>query len=634
MKDGIREQAGRGHPRRTVAVVCAGAAALIAIGIWAGCSTDKGEQTVAADHGHEAEEPLGAEIWTCAMHPQIRQPKPGKCPLCAMDLVPVTETGAGNAGARDLRLSPAARKLAEIRTAAVERRAVTAEVRMTGKVEYDETLVSYITAWVSGRLNRLYVDYTGVAVARGDPMVSIYSPELLAAQEELIQSLRAVENLRASGAQDLNRTAEQTLHAVRERLRLLGLTPDQISEIERRGTVSDEIVIRAPAGGVVVDKAAVEGQYVTTGTPVYTIADLSRVWVKLDAYESDLPWIRLGQEVAFTAEAFPGKTFKGEVAFIDPVLAPLTRTAKVRVNVDNPGGGLKPEMFVRGIVNAEVGAPGRTRAPLVIPASAPLITGKRAVVYLETEPGLYTGKEIVLGPRAGEFYVVEEGLEEGQRVVTNGNFKIDSAVQILAKPSMMNPEGGGPVPAHRHASAGGSTGGASAEHHEAGLLDAPPEFLDRLALVYESYLKIHYGLSRDSLEVARGGAEALEGRLRDVDMTLLGGALHDAWMDYLGGFSHDARMLWAAGDIASARSAFAPLSETMYAAAKRFGLGAGKPVYRFHCSMAFDNRGAYWLQSTKEAENPYWGAMMSGCSAMPESVTVSPEAEPGEHRHD
>lgn len=449
MQNGMTEGGGRGFRWRTVAIVCAAAAALIVIGLVGGYSIGRGGKATSIEHKQAVGDSPEAQVWTCSMDPQIRQPKPGQCPICAMDLIPVAAAGGGEVGARELSLSPAARKLAEIQTAPVERRAVAAEVRMVGKVEYDETRVSYITSWVPGRLEHVYVDYTGVAVRQGDPMVAVYSPELVAAQEELIQSIRTARQLQASDVESLKRTADQTVGAVREKLRLWGLGPQQIAEIESRGTVSDNVAIRAPIGGVVVEKNAFVGQYVTTGTRIYTIADLSHVWVKLDAYESDLSWLRPGQRVLFSAEAYPGETFEGEIAFIDPVLDPKTRTAKVRVNLENPAGKLKPEMFVRGTVEAEIGSAGGV-PPLVIPASAPLITGRRAVVYVETGLGLYAGREVVLGPRTGDFYIVEEGLEEGERVVTQGNFKIDSAIQILAKPSMMNPEGGMPPPGHKH----------------------------------------------------------------------------------------------------------------------------------------------------------------------------------------
>lgn len=632
MKDGMTKIGRGGFPWRTVAIVGAVAAALIIIGLAGGYSIGRRGREAPVEHEQAAGESLEAQVWTCSMHPQIRQPKPGKCPICAMDLIPVTETGAGKVGARELSLSPAARKLAEIQTAPVERRMVAAEVRMVGKVAYDETRVSYITAWVPGRLEHIYVDYTGVAVKPGDPMVALYSPELVATQEELIQSIKAARKLQASDVESLKRTADQTVGAVREKLRLWGLTPRQIAEIETRGTVSDNVVMRAPVGGVVVEKNAFEGQYVTTGTRIYTIADLSHVWIKLDAYESDIPWVRAGQLVRFSAEAYPGETFEGEIAFIDPVLDARTRTAKVRVNLENPGGKLKPEMFVRGAVEAEIGSGGAP--PLVVPASAPLITGKRAVVYVETEPGLYAGREVVLGPRTGEFYIVEAGLEEGERVVTQGNFKIDSAIQILAKPSMMNSEGGGPVPGHQHGTQEGAIGGTAGRYDAGAPFDVPEEFRAQLDRVFDAYLGIHHGLSRDSLEEAKTAAVTLGDGLRAVDMGLLAEPAHSAWMAYLGDLQGHAGMIRSAQAIAGARAAFAPLSEIMYETAKRFGTSAGREVYLFSCSMAFDGQGASWLQSTREVENPYYGAAMFRCGELTGPVTSVGPGTHGEHGHD
>jgi Cu(I)/Ag(I) efflux system membrane fusion protein len=618
---------------RTGILIGVGAVILFAVGLLMGNSTRHGENAavdVAVAEGWLADTTSAAEIWTCAMHPQIRQPKPGKCPICAMDLVPVTQ-GTGPAGGRaELKLSPAARKLAEIQTAPVERRDVAMQVRLTGKVEYDETRVSYITAWVPGRLDHLYVDYTGVTVKPGDPMVSIYSPELVTAQEELLQSAKALSGLQAGAAESLKQTSVETLRAVREKLRLLGLTPEQIAEIEQRGTVSNEVIISSPAGGVVVDKSALEGQYVTTGTRIYTIADLAHVWVNLDAYESDLQWIRLGQHVDFSTDAYPGDTFVGVVAFIDPVLDAATRTAKVRVEIPNPRGKLKPEMFVHGLVYADIGNPAEE--PLVIPASAPLITGKRAVVYVETEPGLYSGREITLGPRAGDFYVVEEGLAEGERVVTNGNFKIDSAVQILAEPSMMNP-GGAAVSGRQSVVSPGEASDTTA-YYPREAFEVPPEFADRVGRLYDAYLGIHYGLSRDSLATARAAAAVLQKQAASADPALLTGAARRAWTKYLTDLELHTDELRSAEDISTARTAFAPLSDTMYAVMKGFGAAAGKQVYRIHCSMAFGGEGAFWLQSTPDVENPYWGAAMFTCGEMSDVMTAGPTGAPGGTRHE
>jgi Cu(I)/Ag(I) efflux system membrane fusion protein len=278
-------------------------------------------------------------------------------------------------------------------------------------------------------------------------MVYLYSPEFLAAQQELIQSLKTFQNLERSGMPSVRETTRQMVDAVREKLRLWGLTKKQIANIEKREKPSDHMIIYSPIGGVVINKNVLEGMYLKTGDRIYTIADLSQVWVKLDAYESDLFWIRNGQEVEFEIEAYPGEIFKGKIGFIDPFLDTKTRTVKVRVNVPNSEGKLKPGMFVRAVVYPVVADVREGESLLLIPVSAPLITGKRTVVYIKVpgNKGTYQGREILLGPRAGDYYLVREGLIEGELVVVNGNFKIDSAIQILAKPNMMSPEESGPA---------------------------------------------------------------------------------------------------------------------------------------------------------------------------------------------
>jgi Cu(I)/Ag(I) efflux system membrane fusion protein len=433
-----------------------------------------------------------ATIWTCSMHPQIRQPDPGLCPICAMDLIPVTEEAQDEpVGMRRLAVSEAAKALMNIQTAPVERRFVTTEIALVGEIVYDETKLATISAWVPGRIDRLFVDYTGVQVKEGDHLVSLYSPQLLSAQQELRSAAEAVNNISANAPEVLLRTAQSTLESARQKLSRWGLTDEQVRQAETGKNISDHITIYSPMGGTVIERSGTEGMYVETGTPIYRIADLSRVWVFLDAYESDLPWIHFGQEVTFTTEAYPGRVFTGQIAFIDPQVNPATRTVDVRVNVDNEQGLLKPAMFVRAKITAQVAQDGRvmnpelagkwispmhpeivkdgpgtcdicgmdlvpaadlgyvpasvdkSEMPLVIPASAPLITGKRALVYVEvpgTERPTYEGREIVLGPRAGDYYMVHAGLAEGERVVLNGNFKIDSAIQLYARPSMMDPE--------------------------------------------------------------------------------------------------------------------------------------------------------------------------------------------------
>ena len=489
-------------PSKKTAYSILGIVAVLIAVFGAGRLTVRRPRSDAHDHGALAEAPVAeATVWTCSMHPQFKLPDPGKCPICFMDLIPLDSGSDDDGGPRELTVSETSKALMEIETTPVERRFVTAELRMVGKVDYDETRVSHITAWVAGRLDRLFVDYTGIRVAEGDHMVELYSPELLSAQEELLQTIKAAKDLAGSDVSVVRDATEATVGAAREKLRLWGLTPEQIKAVEQRGTADDHVTIYAPTGGIVIQKNAQEGMYVKTGSRIYTIADLSQVWVSLDAYESDLQWLKYGQKVTFTTESYPGETFAGTISFIHPVLNEATRTVKVRVNVPNKDGRLKPGMFVRAAAQASVATAGRimdtalagkwispmhpevvkdepgacdvcgmplVRAeslgyvgqepteddkPLVIPATAPLLTGKRAIAYVEIadkEKPTYEGREIVLGPRAGNYYLVREGLAEGENIVTHGAFKLDAELQIQAKPSMMTPQGDGGGGAHAH----------------------------------------------------------------------------------------------------------------------------------------------------------------------------------------
>jgi Cu(I)/Ag(I) efflux system membrane fusion protein len=395
---------------------------------------------------------------------------------------------AGEGEERMISFSQEAIKLMEIQTSVVDRRELSHRVRLVGKIALDETRTKTITAWVPGRIDRLFVDYTGITVRPGDHMVEVYSPELITAQAEFLQSLKSAEGLDGS-SQLMANSIRQTVQAVREKLALLGLTEQQITDIEKAGKPLDRLTIYAPIGGVVIDKKATEGAYVKTGTPIYTIADMSKLWVLLDAYESDLAWIQYGQSIEFSTPSLPGEVFAGRISFISPVLNDRTRSVKVRAVVDNPQGLLKPNMLVSAFVKTPVTEQGPAMAtnlmgkwicpmhgqivkdaagacdicgmdlvaaetlgltketdlilPLTVPTSAALITGRaldKAVVYVQVEGAdkpTFVGKEVTLGPRAGDYYIVRSGLMEGERVVTNGNFKIDSEMQIQAKPSMM-----------------------------------------------------------------------------------------------------------------------------------------------------------------------------------------------------
>jgi Cu(I)/Ag(I) efflux system membrane fusion protein len=661
--------------------------AVIIFAFLIGWFLNSGDSSDPYSNNHTAEQATATSSWTCSMHPQIQQPGPGKCPICGMDLIPVKSDQTGTAGPRQLTLSTNARKLAEIEVSSVERKFVINEIRMVGKIDFDETRLSYITAWIPGRIDRLFVNYTGITVKKGDHLVELYSPELLSTQQELFESLKNLEAAEYSSIPEMKEISRQQLNSVRERLRLWGLSESQVSKIEKSGKPSEHITIYSPVSGVVVNKNALEGTYVNTGTQIYTIADLSKVWVKMDAYESDLPWLRYGQEVQFRTETYPGEVFKGKIAFIDPVLDPKTRTAKIRVNLENPDGKLKPQMFVRAVVQSKIGNEGqvmdselsgkwispmhpevvknhpgkcdvcgmplvraeelgymsvaeiKTGAPLVIPASAPLITGTRAVVYVAVKgkEGTYEGREIELGARANNYYIVKAGLSEGEKVVVKGNFKIDSAIQIEAKASMMNPGGGRQATGHQHSpteTPKKAIPATTAKKTNETISEIPNTFKKQLDGVYAAYFEIQFALSHDNFDSSKNKALGLLKMLEVADMKLLKGDAHMLWMESLENVKKYGTRLKDASNIETARLAFSNLSESLIAVGKNFGSDQ-QALLVYHCPMAFDNKGADWLQNKEGTENPYFGSMMFKCGSQIANLSSTEMKDMQEgHKHD
>lgn len=298
-----------------------------------------------------------AQVWTCSMHPQIRLPQPGACPICGMDLVPAASGGSGDG---TVILGEGAQRIASIAVEPVARRSLEHEVRTVAKIETAEPLVAHLSARIDGRIERLYVDFTGIRVSKGDHLVDIYSPDLLLAQTEFLLASRHLEATPPGGA---GRTAAETsLEASRQKLLLWGITPDQIGDLKEEGKAHVTLTLLAPVGGVVIQKNIREGAYVKTGDPLYTIADLSTLWAYADIYEYELPWVEPGQDATLEVEGAPGQAFSGTVAFVDPVVNESTRTVRVRINLPNPEGRLKPGMFAKVLIRSRLGPDG-TKAP-------------------------------------------------------------------------------------------------------------------------------------------------------------------------------------------------------------------------------------------------------------------------------
>jgi Cu(I)/Ag(I) efflux system membrane fusion protein len=380
------------------------------------------------EHDHVAET-AKSEIWTCAMHPQIRMDKPGKCPICAMDLIPLMQSGTANMDPAAVHLTKEAAELANVLTSVVSHQNPEKEVRLYGKVQADERLLQNQVAHVSGRVEKLLVNFTGEPVSKGQKLALIYSPELVTAQQELLEAAKT------------KQAQPEIYEAAKEKLRQWKLADTQISDIESSGNIQTNVDIVSNTSGIVTARRVNNGDYVSQGSVLYEISDLSRVWILFDGYESDLPFLKKGNKIDFTIQALPGATFSGSVMFIDPVIDPVNRVAKVRVEISNPGAKLKPEMFATGLVKANL---NEFKEKLVIPRSAVLWTGKRSIVYVKQpnidEP-VFKIREIELGPQLGNSYVVLDGLTDGEEIVTQSAFSVDAAAQLEGKPSMMNPSG-------------------------------------------------------------------------------------------------------------------------------------------------------------------------------------------------
>jgi Cu(I)/Ag(I) efflux system membrane fusion protein len=383
-------------------------------------------RTTASDH----QPSNGHTVYTCSMDPQVRQDHPGKCPICGMDLIPLSQAqaSAGSIDSNAVMMSDEAMALANIETQVVGSGSADKEIRLLGKIQPDERLQQTQSAYVEGRIEKLFVNAVGDQIRKGQTLAIVYSPELYTAEQELVAALNFAIPAQRKAMTD----------AATEKLRLLNLTPAQIAAVVRSKKASPYIALKANVSGTVVSKDVSQGNYVKQGQPLLEVANLSRVWAMFQAYESDLPFISKGSRIHFTTEALPGQTFSGTVSFIEPVVDATNRTTGVRVEIDNRSGKFKPEMLLTGTLTTDM---RQYRGDIVVPKSAVLWTGKRSVVYVKDdteEQPTFMLRQVTLGPALPDSYVITDGLAEGEEVVTNGAFAIDASAQLSGKKSMMN----------------------------------------------------------------------------------------------------------------------------------------------------------------------------------------------------
>jgi membrane fusion protein, copper/silver efflux system len=573
-------------------------------------------------------------VYTCPMHPQVRETDPSAlCPICAMELVPLEDDDdePDDGELPRLRVSERAAALMNVQTVPARRTEAKREVRLYGRIDFDERLLRTITAWAPGRLDELFIDFTGQTIDRDEPMAKLYSPELIAAQEELLSAIDARDKFGERNRGDMAAGVE----AARERLRLLGVSPVFIDELETTREVRDHITIHAPMRGTVVRRLIREGEYINTGDSLFAIADLSHLWVNLSVFESDLLWLSEGQPVEFTTQSVPGRTFEGSIAFIDPVLDDRTRSVRVRVDLPNDDGRLKPGMFVQGLVRAAVDEHGYARGdaalPLVIPASAPLITGRRAVVYVklrDTERPTFEARDVLLGPRVGDLYVVLEGIDDRDLVVVNGQFRIDSELQIRGRPSMMQPA--------RIEEEAKMQAWVTEDHPALAVHpdDVPDAFAEQLVNVLDEYFALSDAMAQDDYDTAASIAHEMHERLYEIDVSDLDDRVREAWEMLDRDLHEHLHAMLEAADLDAIRPPLEPLTEFVVLMVVNFIGDRAGTIYRAHCPMVDDFRGADWLQRETAIANPYFGSQMFRCGEIVGEVRTERHEGTEAERHE
>lgn len=566
---------------------------LLISGIFIGWLVFHPSQKTGEKHDHSAAV-AQSTVWTCSMHPHIRMDEPGKCPICGMDLIPLVQNNSASVDPESIHLTAEAAQLANVLTSIVSIQKPVKEVRLYGKVQADERLLQSQVAYVPGRIEKLNIDFTGESVVKGQVLAQVYSPELVNAQQELLESAKT------------KQTQPAIYEAAKEKLLQWKLTENQIKSIEESGSVQNTVDILSTTNGIVTARRVNSGDYISQGSVLFEIADLSKVWVMFDAYESDLQFLGKGEKISFTLQSLPGENYTANIVFVDPVINPVTRVAKVRVEIGNHSGKLKPEMYATGIVSSNL---NEYDDNLVIPKSAVLWTGKRSIVYVKqpdlVEP-VFKIREIGLGPMVGDSYIVTDGLSEGEEIVTSGAFSVDAAAQLEGKPSMMNHDGG-------------KTSLMSEIEMPDDKNESDMEFALQLNTVFDHYMLLQKAFVQSDAKKVSSAAQIVKKTIAGVDMKQLTKDQSIKWSDISGKLNKQIDLIASSGDIEEQRAAFVSFNDQFYKVVKLFGL-MGKTVYYQFCPMANDGKGAYWLSDIKEILNPYYGDAMLTCGETKEVI--------------
>ncbi|CAA0149062.1 MULTISPECIES: efflux RND transporter periplasmic adaptor subunit [Flavobacteriaceae] len=537
-------------------------------------------------HDHSGESPN--QMWTCSMHPQIMQPEPGDCPICGMDLIPA-ESGADGLAVNEIKMTENAMALANIQTTIVGNGTMSEDdgmISLSGKIATNEENNAVQASYFDGRIERLNVNYEGQKVNRGQLLATIYAPNLVAAQQELLTTA------------SLKESQPELYKAVRNKLKLWKLSEAQINAIETSGKVRDNFPVYASVSGTVSEVMAREGDYVKQGQPILKVSNLNSVWAEFDAYENQISDLKVGQKIKVVTNAYANKEFDATVSFIDPILNNATRTVTVRATLKNTDDLFKPGMFVTGKLKGEM---MMTNEVITVPASAVMWTGERSLVYIKTNPNepVFEMREVTIGNRNGENYAVTEGLQNGDEIVTNGTFTVDAAAQLQGKNSMMNQ---------------GKKEDAMMPMSEMEM-EFSENFQRQFKQALKPYLQMKDALVASDANQVSAFAKATSVSLKSADIKSLGSMEQSH-------IKKSVEMLDAISandNLENQRDHFVILNENMVPIAMNIN-GTDAMLYVQKCPMANNNKGAVWLSAEKDIRNPYYGDAMLTCGSVIEEI--------------
>jgi len=564
-----------------------------------------------ADNIHDEEYVMSdntSEIWTCSMHPQIRQNEPSICPICEMDLIELDDS-LDNSDPKKLRMSKNSVKLAQIETFKVGESlvdeniesghsAATFTVQVDGTVEMDERTIKTQTVHVKGRIEEMVVTFEGQYINKGQKIATIFSTELLAASQELIT------------AADYDKHVDGLKEAAVQKLKNWKISDSQIQEILFSRKPIETIAIYADHSGYVLSKKAAQGDYLGQGQAMYTIGSTSNVWLIFNVFESDLGQIKKGDKIKFTTPAVPNRVFDAVVDYIDPLLNTASRTATIRSNMRNSNNILKPGMLLQGSINTTK-AKNRSNEikdstiDITIPNSALLWTGKRSVVYVQLpdlEVPTYEFREVEIGQRNSNFTTILSGLANGEEVVSNGAFSVDAAAQLNNNFSMIN----------RDVKINNDENADSVPDFT---IETSKEFRILLDQAIVAYLELKNAFVATDFDAVSKSVSVLLNELDQIDMRLLEGESHVYWMEQSSALKSHAENIAQASGIESRRKQFDFLSTAMINSIKSFGT-IDKTYYVQYCPMANDNHGADWISADESIRNPYFGDKMMKCGSV------------------